>query len=164
MHLDRLVFALERAAPRGVRVGGRIITDGDENALLPEERLATRTHRIDRLRASGAARVVARTLLGVIGNGSIAVPTAPNGAPTWPQHVVGSLAHDDRVAVAAIASSADYRAIGVDVEPATPLPNDLVEIVATPRERAQSIVAEPRALSRRRHDLHQVVRQGRRRE
>jgi 4'-phosphopantetheinyl transferase EntD len=50
--------------------------------------------------------------------------------------MVGSLAHDATVAVAALAKRADYLGIGIDIEPAEPLAPDLVEMVATPTERA----------------------------
>jgi 4'-phosphopantetheinyl transferase EntD len=65
------------------------------------------------------------------------VPKAPSGAPIWPAGVVGSLAHDDRVAVAAVAKSSMSCALGIDVEPAEILPSELLDIVATPQERLQ---------------------------
>lgn len=136
MHLDRFVRDLERVAPRGVRIAGREISAGDERALFEEERIAAHTHRLDRLRASGAARIAARTILGDFGHFRASLPRGPTGAPQWPPGIVGSLAHDDRIAVAVIASTEDCASLGVDVEPASPLPGDLVEMVATPRERA----------------------------
>ena len=54
-------------------------------------------------RASGSARIVARQLLAQLGHGQCAVPKSASGAPTWPADVVGSMAHDSRVAVAAVA-------------------------------------------------------------
>jgi 4'-phosphopantetheinyl transferase EntD len=55
--------------------------------------------------------------------------------PVWPKGVVGSLSHDAEVAVAAIASSRNFSAIGIDVEPAEPLKAELLDMVATPNER-----------------------------
>ena len=46
------------------------------------------------------------------------------------------MAHDSRVAIAAVGRRRDFIAIGVDVEPAEELPFDLIDLVATPRERA----------------------------
>ena len=63
------------------------------------------------------------------------MPKGSGGAPTWPNGVVGSLAHDDRVAVAAVGRSRDVGAIGIDVEPAELLPAELLDMVATPLER-----------------------------
>ncbi|NJO22309.1 MAG: 4'-phosphopantetheinyl transferase superfamily protein [Sphingomonadales bacterium] len=45
--------------------------------------------------------------------------------------VVGSLAHDHVMAVAAVASSHDAVSLGIDVEPAKPLPDDAVALVMT---------------------------------
>ena len=86
-------------------------------------------------RASGAARIVARQLLTQLGYANCALPKGPTGAPVWPAGIVGSLAHDSRVAVAAVGMRADVGALGIDVEPAECLPSELLDLVATPQER-----------------------------
>ena len=86
-------------------------------------------------RASGAARIVARGLLAQLGYPDAQVPKGAGGAPIWPAGVVGSLAHDDEVAVAAVGLQRDFASIGIDVEPAGALPADMLALVATPRER-----------------------------
>jgi 4'-phosphopantetheinyl transferase EntD len=63
------------------------------------------------------------------------LPKARSGAPVWPAGVVGSLTHDSRVAVAAVGTSRDVGALGIDVEPAEILPSELLDMVATPQER-----------------------------
>ena len=55
--------------------------------------------------------------------------------PLWPDGLVGSLAHDAEVAVAALAARRDFLSVGIDVEPAEPLDPDLLEMVATAKER-----------------------------
>ena len=55
--------------------------------------------------------------------------------PLWPTGIVGSMAHDDTVAVAAMAARRDFLSVGVDVEPAEPLEPGLLDIVATANER-----------------------------
>jgi 4'-phosphopantetheinyl transferase EntD len=119
----------------GVMVGHRLISPGDENALLPEETPAFVSSVPKVRRASGAARIVARQLLKRLGQPECALPRGSGGAPTWPAGVVGSLAHDSRVAVAAVGRCGDVGAIGIDVEPAESLPPELLELVATPQER-----------------------------
>jgi 4'-phosphopantetheinyl transferase EntD len=79
--------------------------------------------------------MVARALLSHGGWPAAPIPRSPTGAPAWPAGVTGSLAHDDEVAVAAVASCRDVAGLGVDVEPDLPLPDDLVERVATLLER-----------------------------
>ena len=118
----------------GVVIGHRLISPGDEHALLPEEVPAFAASVVKVRRASGAARIVARQLLMRLGQRECALPKAPSGAPIWPAGVVGSLAHDSHVAVAAIGMGRDVAALGIDVEPAEVLPSDLLEMVATPQE------------------------------
>ena len=104
--------AIDTLAFPGVAVGHRLISPGDEHALLKEEVPAL------------AASVV-----------NCALPKGPTGAPVWPAGIVGSLAHDSRVAVAAVGMRADVGALGIDVEPAECLPSELLDLVATPQER-----------------------------
>ena len=88
-------------------------------------------------RQSGAARIAAREIIRALGRGQVAIPRSGSGAPLWPQGLVGSLAHDDTVALAALASAREFTGLGIDVEPAVPLPSELIELVATPAERSR---------------------------
>jgi 4'-phosphopantetheinyl transferase EntD len=130
-----LQSALAALSPLGVLIGHSLISPGDEDALLPEEAAAFSLSVAKVRRASGAARTVARQLLTQLGHPACALPKSPSGAPIWPAGIVGSMAHDSRVAVAAVGRSHDFAAIGIDVEPAELLPPDLLDIVATPEER-----------------------------
>jgi 4'-phosphopantetheinyl transferase EntD len=117
-------------APFGARVGVRRIRAGDE-AAFADPRGASLVRR----RASGAARIVARRLIEELGfAGAAALARAPTGAPQWPSGLVGSLAHDETFAVAVAAPRNAIAGIGVDVEPAEPLPEDVVDLVLTPEE------------------------------
>jgi 4'-phosphopantetheinyl transferase EntD len=126
--------AIERLAVPGILIGHRFIVAGDERALLPEEVIVS--NRTKNRRASGAARIVARELLTRAGYGMCAIPKLPSGAPIWPAEMVGSLAHDSDVAVAAIAPRRSFANIGIDVEPAEALPFELLNIIATPLEQS----------------------------
>ena len=66
------------------------------------------------------------------------LPRSPSGAPAWPEGVIGSLAHDDDFAVAAVARRGLIVGLGVDVEPAEPLPADLVDLVLNAVERRET--------------------------
>jgi 4'-phosphopantetheinyl transferase EntD len=127
--------AIDTLAFPGVAVGHRLISPGDEHALLKEEVPALAASVVKVRRASGAARIVARQLLTQLGHANCALPKGPAGAPVWPAGIVGSLAHDSRVAVAAVGMRADVGALGIDVEPAECLPSELLDLVATPQER-----------------------------
>lgn len=130
-----LQAALEHLALPFILVGHRAITPGDGSALLPTEAPAW-NGAAERVRqSSGAARIVVRELLARLGHSSCPVPKAAGGAPAWPEGIIGSLAHDQRFAVATVARRADSHSIGIDIEPAESLPADLLDIVATPAER-----------------------------
>ena len=129
--------SLEALATPGIAIGHRLISAGDELALLPDERVAFATS-VDKVRrASGAARIVARELMAGFGQAPSAVLKAASGAPIWPADFVGSLAHDQEVAVAAMARRRDAISLGIDVEPAQPLDTELLNLVATSNERAR---------------------------
>ncbi|MGY4473538.1 4'-phosphopantetheinyl transferase superfamily protein [Bradyrhizobium sp. USDA 3364] len=66
-------------------------------------------------------------------------------APSGSTGVVGSLAHHDTVATAAIAGTKKIAALGIDIEPNEPLPENLIALIDTPSER-------------RMYDLHTLKR------
>lgn len=131
----RLQHIIDAVAMPGVLIGHRVIAPGDESALLPEEFGAFANSVAKVQRASGAARIVARELLAQLGQAPRPLPKSASGAPIWPDGIVGSLAHDAEVAVAAVARRGDYAGVGIDIEPAQPLDHDLIDIIATPSER-----------------------------
>ena len=136
--LDLASFRLALSA-FGVLVAVRRITPGDEAAFSA----VASVKNLDRRRASGAARIAARHVLGELGGDPFAtLPRSPSGAPIWPGGVLGSLAHDDSFAVAAVASTRDVAALGIDIEPATPLPDDVVDFALSVGER-RSIGGDP---------------------
>jgi len=57
------------------------------------------------------------------------MPRRHGHAPQWPPGIVGSLAHSDSHAVAAVARCEDFAGVGVDIEPAEPLPEELIDLV-----------------------------------
>ena len=119
----------------GILVDHRLIADGDELALLPAEVAAFAGSVLKVRRASGAARIVARMLLSRFGREPYAIPKSTAGMPVWPDGIVGSLAHDAKVAIAAMAAQPEFQSVGIDIEPAEPLAPDLLRIVATAKER-----------------------------
>jgi len=134
--------AIDALAPPGLLIGHRVISPGDEFALLDAEAAAMASMATDRRRASGAARHVARELMTRLGYAQLPVLKAASGAPVWPARLTGSMAHDDRIAVAAVGLRRDFTAVGIDVEPAAPLPADMLELIATPRE-LRAIAEDP---------------------
>ncbi len=131
--IESLQTAVDTLAQLGLLIGYRLIAPGDEQALLDEEAASMSPITAVR-RASGAARIVARQLLSRLGHAGFALRKGASGEPIWPAGIAGSLAHDDRVAVAAVGMQRDLGAVGIDVEPAVPLPPDMLALIATRRE------------------------------
>ena len=112
--------------------------DADETHLLPEEARSIPARQPAVRRASGAARWIAHGLLAELGINDVAIPRAPSGAPVWPEGITGSLAHDDEMAVAAVAPVGHVASLGIDVEPALALPDDILALVAIPADRTDA--------------------------
>jgi 4'-phosphopantetheinyl transferase EntD len=134
---SELAAALATITPSGILVGYRRIEPSDGLALLVVERPAF-AQAVEKVRRqSGAARLVARALAHRLGHRNLALPTGLSRAPIWPRGLTGSLAHDDEIAVAAVALSGEFAGVGIDVEPAMPLPPDVTPSIATDTERAR---------------------------
>jgi len=137
-----LQHAMDALACPGLLLGHRLISPGDEDALLAAEAASIAASVVAARRASGAARIVARQLLARLGHADFSLRRGAAGEPLWPAGIAGSLAHDDTVAVAAVARQRDIGAVGIDIEPAAPLLPDMLALVATPRE-LQKIADDP---------------------
>ena len=109
----------------GARLGAFGIP-GAESRLKPPMR---------RVHQSRCARALAIELLGEQGQAVGEIRKDAGGAPVWPEGFVGSLAHTDGYAAAAVARRGACVALGIDVEPAQPLPGETGSIVLTDDER-----------------------------
>lgn len=131
---DPLRAALKSLSHPDLLIDYRVIAAGDERALLEAE-AASMSRNLEAQRASGAARIVARHLLGELGVVPTAIPKGASGAPVWPGGIVGSFAHDQTIAIAAVGRKGEAASIGIDIEPAEVLPADMLELVTTASER-----------------------------
>src|SRR5205085_4587465 len=91
---SQLARAIEAMSVPGILVDHRLIAEGDELALLPAEMATFAGSVLKVRRASGAARIVARTLLSRFGHAPQVIAKSTAGMPVWPEGIVGSLAHD----------------------------------------------------------------------
>lgn len=123
-------------APPGITIACRSIRLGDESLLLLEEARSIPVRQPAARRASGAARAAARTLFSEHG---LAIPRAASGAPLWPPGFRGSLAHDETMAVAALATEPEIASLGIDVEPTEPLPAEIAALVRLPADDTDGI-------------------------
>jgi 4'-phosphopantetheinyl transferase EntD len=118
----------------GIAVACRSVCSHDVDLLTGEERasLAGSAPAV-RCRAA-AARIVARELLSAAGFPGWTLPRRPGNAPEWPPGLVGSLSHSDTHAAAALARLDRFAGVGIDIEPAEPLPPEIVDLVVGPGE------------------------------
>jgi 4'-phosphopantetheinyl transferase EntD len=76
----------------------------------------------------------------------VPIPRGPRGAPNWPTGVVGSMTHCDGYRAATVAREREIASLGIDAEPASPLPEGTFGMVALGPERehlAALTVARP---------------------
>lgn len=88
-------------------------------------------------------RACARTALARLGIAPVAIPTGRHGEPVWPRGVVGSITHCSGYRACAVARAADVASVGIDAEPNKPLPDGVLEAVASEAERERLARAHP---------------------
>lgn len=113
------------------------VTDPAQDTALWDEEAAAVARAIPKRRTEFAAgRCAARAAMAEIGFAPTAILQGGDRAPIWPAGLAGSIAHCDTCCVSVVALQEHYAALGVDVEPATPLADDLIAVICTPAERA----------------------------
>lgn len=81
-------------------------------------------------------RACARRALSRLGVAHAALPPGTDRMPIWPLGFVGSITHTQSFCAAAVARCDDgLKSVGIDIEPAEPLPDDLLETICQGPER-----------------------------
>lgn len=112
-----------------VRVAATRIDGFDGSELIGTEADAVKSA-IPRRRAEfTAGRVAARIAMQT----SAPIPMGSDRAPIWPDGIQGSISHAGDWALAAVAR--EVRTIGLDLEPAEPLPMEILDTVLSVTER-----------------------------
>jgi 4'-phosphopantetheinyl transferase EntD len=118
--------------------------DPPEARLEPAEEAVVAKAVDKRRREFTTVRHCARAALARLG-----VPYRPlvpglRGAPSWPDDVIGSLTHCDGFRAAAVARAGALASVGIDAEPALPLPEGVLDAVALPveQQRLAKLAAE----------------------
>jgi 4'-phosphopantetheinyl transferase EntD len=109
--------------------------DAPGGVLFPEEEKIIAHAMEGRRREYAAVRSCARACLGRLGYPRVPILPGIGGAPTWPAGVQGSMTHCTGYTAAAVAPLSRICAIGIDAEPDAPLPDGVLDLVATPAER-----------------------------
>jgi 4'-phosphopantetheinyl transferase EntD len=124
----------------------RLLSDGVETAevdphtlsggLLGAEKEAVEGAAQTRVEQFTAGRACSREALSRFGLAATTpILRGEDRAPIWPKGFVGSITHTDTWCAAAVARIEAFRAVGIDLEPATPLKEALWRRVCTKGER-----------------------------
>ena len=124
---------LELILPAGVE-SQECFGEPPGGVLFPEEEQIIAHAVPARRREYATVRSCARACLARLGYPQVPILPGVGGAPIWPVGVRGSMTHCTGYAAAAVAPLTRVFAIGIDAEPDAPLPDGVVDLVATPTE------------------------------
>lgn len=128
---------LASVLPYGV-MAEECFDDPPGTVLFPEEEAHIERAVDKRRREFTTVRRCARLALGRLGFAPAPLLPGLRGAPGWPEGVVGSMTHCAGYRAAAVASGAKVLTIGIDAEPAEPLPSGgVLHSVTSEVERAR---------------------------
>jgi 4'-phosphopantetheinyl transferase EntD len=117
--------------------------EAPHGVLFPEEEKII-AHAVQaRRREYAAVRSCARACLGRLGYPPVPILPGVGGAPVWPAGVQGSMTHCAGYAAAAVGPVPQISAVGIDAEPDAPLPDGVLDLIATPAERDRLAVTQP---------------------
>lgn len=109
----------------------------EQTALFPEELAlvgdASERRRLEFLNGRACAHAALRAL----GFGAEPLLCRADRAPLWPTGIVGSISHGDSFCAAAVARSADFAGIGLDIETDLPVSAEFARRVCSPIELAR---------------------------
>ena len=105
-------------------------------ALFPAEEAAIARAVDKRRREFSTGRACAHAALAKLGLPPAPIRRGPQGAPQWPDGVVGSITHCAGYRAAAVARAEDMLTMGLDAEPDEALPDGVLDRIAVAEERA----------------------------
>jgi 4'-phosphopantetheinyl transferase EntD len=117
-------------------VAVEVYGDDPSASLLPEEAAALGWAVESRKREFTTGRTCARQALLRLGLPITPILRGARREPVWPSGVVGSITHCDGYRAAAVALHSDVVTIGIDAEPHSPLPANVLDQVCLEREKA----------------------------
>jgi len=116
-----------------------------EAVLFPEEQ-AEVSWAVEKRRAEFAAgRSLARIALTEIEHAPCAIPQADR-APMWPSGIVGSITHNNEYVAVCVVNRATHAGIGIDIEAARRVTDDIETRILTPEEIGDTTVPDARTL------------------
>jgi 4'-phosphopantetheinyl transferase EntD len=121
----------------------------EATGLWPAEATAMARAVPARRREFAAGRRAARMALASLGHAPAPIPMTPDRAPLWPEGLTGTISHGAGLCLALVGWSRDWAGLGLDLEPAMPLPEDILATICTLAER-RALAQDPSGLLSRR--------------
>ena len=130
-------MSVDLPGTEGVSLRVATTARGDPSLLHPAEAACLSVHAVPaRQREFAAGRTAAAHALQALGLRPAPVTSGSDRVPVWPFGVVGSISHSRSLAAAAVARRSDgFRSVGLDIEEAEALTEDLVEEICIDSER-----------------------------
>ena len=125
----------------------------DSGGLAPSEAAAVLGAAPRRVAEFASGRGYARAALRSLALPGGPVGRHPDGAPAWPDQVVGSISHASDLCCAVVAKAGDIQALGVDLERA----RDISPLAARRVCSDEEVAAHPRILASERWSLVQIA-------
>ncbi len=120
---------------RGSLDGAGVVLPVPELHPAEEELVTGASER--RRREFAEARRCAREALEALGVPAGPILATRDGAPVWPEGVVGSITHKDGYCAAVVGRAAELTGLGIDAEPDQWMPKGVLETIASPGELRQ---------------------------
>lgn len=137
-HIDRAAAHRALEALRTLLPGEVVLTGGRveeaSGALYPEESRQIVRAVAKRQQEYRAGRLYARAALATLGMDALPMPAGPTRAPVWPRGAIGSITHTAGVCAVAVARASRFLALGLDLEQAMPLDDELLSYVCLEEE------------------------------
>jgi 4'-phosphopantetheinyl transferase EntD len=130
---------LQMILPAGVE-SQECFGEPPDDHLFPEEEQVIAQAVEARRREYATVRSCARACLSRLGYPPVPIVSGVGGAPMWPAGIRGSMTHCAGYAAAAVGPISRICAIGIDAEPDAPLPDGVLDLVATAAERGRLAV------------------------
>ncbi len=102
--------------------------------LIGDEVLAVEQVSAARAREFGAGRAAAHAAMELLGHVPRPVLQGEDRAPVWPLGLKGSITHTDRDCLAVVTDAPEIVALGLDLEPMSPLEPSLWPVICTSSE------------------------------
>ena len=126
-------MALESLLPTGFACA---VTDPQrlEHDLMPSEAEVVSNARPNRKTEFAAGRRAARRAMLSLGVAPTPILAGADRAPIWPPGLIGSISHCETICIAVVAVQGNVQSVGIDIEPSTPLEDDLLNTICSDQE------------------------------